>query len=290
MKTIPGDLATVYASKVHTIAWGLKVTRTDAQVFGFTSHNKSATISAVVYDSAPGLQISSLAMSSGFEVDNLELTTIDDGSVFVRSDVLRGLWKNATFYIFKYNFLDVTDGVEPVMAGTFGEVTLRTGSVVAELRGLQQSLQQPIGNPSTKNCRAHFADFPAQNGNNRCGLTAATFTTTGTLTSVTSNQVFTDSGLAGAADYYTDGILTWTSGNNDGTRQKIKAHAVGGVITLVLPMLLTVQVGDTFSIIAGCRKRRDEDCATKFSNVLNFQGEPDRPTTDDITKSPVASV
>jgi hypothetical protein len=45
-------------------------------------------------------------------------------------------------------------------------------------------------------------------------------------------------------------------------------------------------VGDTYSVHAGCRKRLAEDCLAKFDNVLNFQGEPHRPTVDDLTASP----
>jgi uncharacterized phage protein (TIGR02218 family) len=290
VKTIPIALAAHYATNCHTVAYALKITRTDAEVFGFTSHSATVTISGVVYDSAPGLDISGIATAAGFQVDNLELTTLDDGSVFTKSDVISGIWKNADFSIFKYNYKSPSDGIEPVLAGTVGEVRLKKDSVVAELRGLQQYFQQPVGNPSTKTCRAHFADFPTQNGSNRCGLVAATYTTTGTLTSVVGNQDFTDSALAGATDYYTEGILTWTAGNNIGLSQKVKAFTAGGVIKLTLPMVLTVQVGDTFSIIAGCRKRMEEDCSTKFSNQLNFQGEPHRPTTDDLTKNPATSV
>ena len=290
MKTIPVDLAAHYAGTAHTVAFGLRIERTDGEIFGFASHDRSVTISAQVYDADPGVAVSQLVTSAGFAVDNLELTTLDDGSVFTRDDVLSKRWDNAAFYLFKFNWADVTDGIEPCMSGTFGMVTLKKQSVVVELRGLQQYFQQPVGNPSTKTCRAHFADFPTQNGNNRCGLTAATFTTTGTITSVVSNQDFTASALAGATDYYTEGVLTWTAGNNIGLRQKIKTHTTGGVLSLSLPMVLTVQVGDTFSIIAGCRKRMNEDCSTKFSNQLNFQGEPHRPTTDDLTKNPETSV
>jgi uncharacterized phage protein (TIGR02218 family) len=290
VKTIPVALASHYASATHTVAYAILIERTDGEVYGFTSHDQSVTIAAQLYDSAPGLDVSQLVCTAGFAVDNLELTTLDDGTVFTRDDVLSRRWDNASFYLFKFNWNGLTDGVEPCMKGTFGMVTLRKQSVVVELRGLQQYFQQPVGNPSTKTCRAHFADFPTQNGSNRCGLVAATYTTTGTITSVVSNQDFTASALAGATDYYTEGVLTWTAGNNIGLRQKIKTHTTGGVLSLSLPMVLTVQVGDTFSIIAGCRKRMNEDCSTKFSNQLNFQGEPHRPTTDDLTKNPETSV
>jgi hypothetical protein len=33
---------------------------------------------------------------SGFAVDNLELTTLDDGSLFQRDEVVAGVWRNAS--------------------------------------------------------------------------------------------------------------------------------------------------------------------------------------------------
>lgn len=289
MKTIPSALATHYAGNATTVAYFLLIVRTDAQTFAFTSHSRDITIGAQVYSAGPGLDITSITTSAGFDVDNMELTTLDDGSVFSRSDVLSGVWNNASFSITKANWASPSDGVEPVLAGTIGEGKLRQSSIVFELRGLQQYLQQPVGDVSSKSCRAHFADFPSVNNNNRCRLVAATYTFTATVTSVTSNQIFTATALTQAADYFGDGVLTWTSGPNAGLRQKVKVHATGGVLTLSLPMLLTVSVGNAFSIIAGCRKRLTEDCKTKFGNVVNFQGEPHRPTTDDLTKAPEVS-
>jgi uncharacterized phage protein (TIGR02218 family) len=289
VKSIPSALATHYAGNATSIVHFLLITRTDAQVFGFTSHDRDITISSQLYRSAPGLDVTSVVTSAGFDVDNLELTTIDDGSTFSRADVLSGRWKNAKFAIYKGNWTSISDGLEAVLAGTIGEATLKNTSLVFELRGLQQYLQQPVGDVSSKTCRAHFADFPNVNNNNRCRLVAATYTFTATVTSVTSNQVFTATALTQAADYFGEGVLTWTSGPNAGLRQKVRTHATGGVITLSLPMLLTVAVGNAFSIIAGCRKRLTEDCKTKFSNVVNFQGEPHRPTTDDLTQSPDAN-
>ncbi len=53
------------------------------------------------------------------------------------------------------------------------------------------------------------------------------------------------------------------------------------MITLVLPMGSSVQVGDTFTIVAGCDKSR-ETCASKFNNILNFRGFPDVPGVDKL--------
>lgn len=285
--TLPAAYQAHLNGENTTIGYILKLTRADAAVFGFTSAGEDVTIGAVIYSATQGLTISSLASSSGLAVDNLELSTIDDGTLFTRAQILGGVWQNAAFVLSRYNWANSSDGIEPLMAGTIGQVGLREGMVVAELRGLQQYLQQTVGNVTTRTCRARFADFPTPNGSNRCRLTAATFTRAGNVVStVTSALVFTSSGLWTAvptADYYGEGFLTWTSGANIGMSVKVRTYVASGVITLSAPAISTVVVGNTFTVIAGCRKRLTEDCKTKFSNVLNFQGEPHLPGVDKLT-------
>lgn len=277
-----GYLAHIAGSET-TLAYALKITRRDGQVFGFTSHDQDVTISAVDYEAAQGLDVTGIVTTAGLGVDNLELTTLDDGSLFTLAQVLGGLWQGAAFVVFRYNWANTADGTEPLIAGTIGNVTMRSGMVVAELRGLQQYLQQNVGAVSSKTCRARLGDA-------RCGVSLASWTHSGTVTTVTDRQVFRASAMAQAADYFGEGLLTWATGNNAALEMKVKVHASGGNFTLSLPMPAAIQVGDTFSVIAGCRKRLAEDCVTKFSNVLNFQGEPHRPGIDAITAIPAPSV
>ena len=285
--TLPVALQAHLDGENATIGELLRLTRADNTVFGFTSAGEDVTISAVLYSATQGLTISSLASSSGLAVDNLELSTIDDGTLFTRAQILGGVWQNAAFVLSRYNWASPSDGVEPLMAGTIGQVGLREGMVVAELRGLQQYLQQNVGNVTTRTCRARFADFPTPNGSNRCRLVAASFTRTGNVVSaVTSRLVFTSSGLWTAfpnADRYGEGFLTWTAGANIGMSAKVTTYVASGVITLSSPAISPIVNGDTFTIIAGCRKRLTEDCKTKFTNVLNFQGEPHLPGVDKLT-------
>lgn len=276
MKSLPSGLATHYDGRATTLGYLLKITRTDNEVFGWTSADADDVIDGVTYRAAPGLDVTSIEQTSGLSVDALELTTLDDGSTFTRAEILSGVWNNAAFVLAEYNFESPADGVNVLLAGTTGNVTLRTGSVVVELLGLQQYLQQPVGAVTSKTCRARLGDT-------KCTKSLAAFTHTASVTSVASNQVFTASSLGQAADYFGNGLLTWTSGPSAGLSALVRTFASGGVITLSLPMLLTVAVGHSFSIVAGCRKRLAEDCATKFSNVLNFQGEPHLPGIDQLT-------
>lgn len=273
-KVIPIALAAHYALPATTLCTCLKIARGDGVALGFTSLDRSITVSGLTYE--PGFEPSNLVSSSGLAVDNLELTILpdEDGGTVTRADLLAGLWNYATFEVFEVNYLAPTDGINVLKRGATGEVQLRRGAFVVELRGLTQALQQPVGQVISKTCRAHFADFPAQALNAPCRLSAAAWTVAGTLTSVASNQVFTDSARSEAADWFTEGILTFTDGLNAGYRQKVKLHATGGVFTLSLPMPFIVAVGDAYSLIAGCQKRHDVDCRDKFNNILNFQGEP----------------
>ena len=138
--------------------------------------------------------MSSISGSAGFAVDNLELSTLDDGTVFDIADIFNGLWRNAEFLIFRYNWV-TGNVVEDLMAGTIGEASVRLSTIVIEMRGLQQYLQQPIGTVSTKTCRNRLGDA-------RCGVDLYPYTFSGTVTGVTSNYVFTAAGLAQAADYF----------------------------------------------------------------------------------------
>jgi uncharacterized phage protein (TIGR02218 family) len=278
MRTIGAGLLAHYQSGNTALAWGLKITRADAQVFGFTSHQRDVVISGTTYLAGPGLDVSSLAMSAGFGVDNAELTILADDTTFTVESLLSGRWDGAAFEVFRFNWADLTQGRDVIMRGNLGNVTPRAGAFVVELRGLQQYLQQPVGAVSTKTCRARLGDAA-------CGINLASYTVTGTLTGVTSQTVFTDTARTEADHYFAEGTLTWTSGNNDGLSARVRLYAAE-TFTLAVPALGVVQVGDTYSVHAGCRKRLAEDCLAKFDNVLNFQGEPHRPTVDDLTASP----
>jgi uncharacterized phage protein (TIGR02218 family) len=289
VKTIPIAVASNFASGAATPAYALRVTRADGQVFGFTSARKTVLIDGVTYDANQGLDASAIVASAGLETDNLELTTLDDGTLFTHADVVGGVWQGAAFLIFRYNWAVPADGIEPVMAGTFGNVSLKQGAVVVELRGLQQYLQQPVGNVTSKTCRARFADYPRPNGNNRCGLAAGSWTDAHTVGTVTSRRQFqivrTGGGPALANDWLAEGLLTFTTGPNAGCVAKVRSHT-SGVVILATDLPYLPVTGNAFNALAGCRKRLDEDCATKFSNSRRFQGEPHRPTIDSLTASP----
>lgn len=271
---VPTALAANYLLETSTLAIGIRITRTDAAVYGLTTVDKSDTISGVVY--TPGTKVTNIDLQAGLAVDNLNLTLLDDTSLITRIDALEGIWRNAAFLIFEYNYVTPSDGINALISGTFGEITLGLGTITVELRGLQQALQQTVGAVSSKTCRARLGDA-------QCQEPLGPLTVTGTLTGVTSKQVFTDTARTEADDWFGEGLFTFTSGVCAGLTQKVKTYAAD-VFTLSLPMIQLPSVGDSYSVIAGCRKRMPEDCIAKFNNVLNFDGEYHLPGPDAMTK------
>lgn len=80
-----------------------------------------------------------------------------------------------------------------------------------------------------------------------------------------------------ADGYFTQGVVTCTAGANNGLSQSVKLHA-SGVLSMMVPWLLPVAPGDTFSVIRGCDKSQTACAGTKkadgtaTNNLLNYGG------------------
>lgn len=116
-----------------------------------------------------------------------------------------------------------------------------------------------------------------------CGLVKATYTTAGAVTATGPNSQATfTTNLAAAANYYALGVITFTSGANNGLSATVKAHSnTNGTLTLVAPLLSTPATGDTFTIVPGCDKVQ-ATCSSKFSNLAHFGGFPYVPVPETI--------
>ena len=110
-------------------------------------------------------------------------------------------------------------------------------------------------------------------------------TVTGILTSVTSASVFASSARTEPNDTFGAGTIQFTSGPNAGLKAlEIKSFA-GGVITTFEPFYYLPVVGNSYTMVRGCRKRLS-DCQSRVggSNVVNFGGFPWVPTSSTYAK------
>jgi uncharacterized phage protein (TIGR02218 family) len=81
-----------------------------------------------------------------------------------------------------------------------------------------------------------------------------------------------------ASNWFGQGWLTWTSGDNQGGSVRVLAHS-GNRLTLTEPPVLAAKPGDGFRLVAGCDKSF-ATCKAKFANGTNFRGFPHLPGND----------
>lgn len=274
MRSAAAGMITHLGQEVTTLAWCWKVTRTDGQVFGFTTHDRSITLAGVTYSAESGLSASAAQAKAGASVDNLDIAGYVGGPFVTEDDLMAGLWDGAAIEVRVVNWADTTQTVF-MQSGTIGQIKLVDGQFVAEMRGLSQALQQPVGRVMSRRCDADLGDA-------RCGIDLALHTVTGSVTGVTSRQVFAATDLPTLPG----GLLTWTGGANAGRAMEVKS-ASGGTITLSLPMPYDIAVADTYAISAGCDKNLST-CRDVYANAINFRGFPYIPGPDALYQYPNA--
>lgn len=275
-RTLSSNLRAHFASETTTIATLWKVTRQDTTVLGFTNHDADIVYDGVTYMAATGFTPSEIALKDDFSVTNHDVQSILDSSAITEADLLAGVYDYAEIQVMMVNYKAVADGVVILNRGWTGQVQVRDNTFIAEVRGLTQKINQQTGNIYSPLCRAILGDA-------KCTVNLASFTVASEVEEVNSGISFTDSALTQDPGYFTGGEVVWTSGNNDGLRMEVKDF-LSGKITLALPMPYTIEVGDEFDIIAGCDKTHTT-CKTKFSNLLNFRGEPHVPGQDTILET-----
>lgn len=275
------ELKAHFALPVTTIAHLIKFTRTDAEVLAVTpDHDQDIVFDGVTYKSAFGVIPTAAETSSALNVDTMDAT----GSLLAlgvnEADIAAGLWDLCEFEMHRVNYSDLTQGSEFMRSGTIGEISIGRGTFQSELRGKTQKLQQTIGDIVTQSCTADLFDP-------RCGVevTEGIWKFSGeAVTTATSQRQFTISTLAQAADFFTAGKITFTTGANVGLSMEIKQHSSGGVFELQEVMPYAIALGDEMTVYAGCRKRANEDCYTKFNNIIRFRGFNRLPGQDQMFK------
>jgi uncharacterized phage protein (TIGR02218 family) len=122
-----------------------------------------------------------------------------------------------------------------------------------------------------------------------CTLLKSAFTVSGTVgTSPNASQFNTS--LTQADHWFEMGVLTFTSGVNNGFSAAVKTYLhSGGAISLRLPFPATPSAGDTFTVYPGCDGQQ-ATCSGKFSNLAHYRGYPYIPvpetTLDGGTSNP----
>lgn len=277
MKTLDASLAAHLAGGVTTLCHCWRVEPKDGTVLGFTDHDRDLLIAGTTYKAASGFTATAIEDQLGLAVSNLDVDGALSSAAITEDDLNAGLYDDASVIIMRVNWQDVSQRVV-LRSGFLGQVTRGEAAFSAELRGLAAKLDQAAGRVFQRTCAWELGDSRCQ-----IDLGAPASNGSGAVTSVISNFDFTASGIGSfASGIFSRGKIVWATGDNAGLAIEVKSHSQGSPnsrLSLFLPMPRPIQVGDTFSITAGCDKRF-ETCRDRFSNVVNFGGFPHMPGND----------
>lgn len=255
--------------------WQLKLT--DGTVMGFTDSDQDQLYNGTKFIAATGFTASAIETPVDLSDSNLEVEGLISSDGILDTDIEAGRYDFAECWIFKMVPGDADArkyGIVKIRRGWLGQMTIKEGQHVCEIRGLMSLLAQNFVEIYSLECQADFCDT-------RCKLNAADFTDNGKVTSgFGGNMSFGGTitiSTPRPAGFYNFGNVTWLTGKNKGVVSEVK-NWDGTTFALRLPTGYPIALGDTFSVIAGCDKSLTT--CESFQNVINMRGFPYVPGLD----------
>lgn len=263
------------------LCWAVE--RVDGQVMGFTDHDRDLSFDGVVFRAGTGMTARVLEQTTGLSVDNSEAAGALSDAAVTEADLRAGRYDGAALRCWRVNWAAPEERALR-FSGHMGEVTHDAGGFRAELRGLSEAMNRPIGRVIHAGCDAILGDA-------RCGFDLARPGYSGRFAVArVEGAAVLEFDTAGGfeAGWFERGICRVLDGAAAGLRGWVKSDRIlqgRRVVEMWQDFGAEVLAGDSVELVAGCDKRA-VTCREKFDNFLNFRGFPDVPTEDWLTAPP----
>jgi uncharacterized phage protein (TIGR02218 family) len=275
VKNVPEDFAAHLAEEATTTCHCWRVSLRDGVVLGFTEHDEALAFGGVTYLAASGFQASESDSEAGLAASSGEVAGGFSSEAVSEEDLAAGRYDGAKVELFLVNWKEPEQHML-LKVREIGEVTRAGGAFKAELRSFAHQLSQPQGRVYGRRCDAALGDA-------KCGASLAVFQASGAVVSVDRSGRMVVSGLGAFEEgFFRQGKIRFSGGATAGRSFDLDDHAVrDGMVNLSfwLPLEVPPQVGDAFTVTAGCDKTF-ATCKAKFANHLNFRGFPHMPGAD----------
>ena len=262
-----------FAQPLTTLAFAWRVERRDGVTLGFTSHDRDLVIGGLIHAAAPGMLPSAIEKSDGLETDDVRLSAALTSDAFTDDDLLAGRWDGAALTLSAVDWTAPETQPVTLITGEFGEVEIKDNGFAVGLRGPTAVLDGPIVEETSPDCRAQLGD-------RRCRVNLSGRRQVAVLAAGT-DAVLT-LGVALTNNNFVYGTLRWLTGANAGLESRVVANS-GSTVTLRDVPAFAPLPGTRVELIEGCDKRFTT-CSGRFSNAINFRGEPHLPGNDLLTR------
>lgn len=268
------------AGPATSIAYGWRLERSDGVTLGFTSHDRDVMHDGLLLRASPGMQPTTIIASLGLENDGLDVRGALTSDAICGDDLAAGRWDAAYLEIFLFDWTAPDAGRRLLASGELGTISYSGDAFEAEFLGLKHVFDRAVVPQTSPSCRAGFCDAA-------CGLNGQRFRHVATVLGAEGNHLALDMPADVAADGFAYGELRWLEGPNCGLSVDIWASDGRGITLPDAPESAALH-GLRVELMEGCDKQI-ATCAARFSNAINFRGEPYLPGNDLLTRYPGAA-
>lgn len=258
------------------------ITLTNGTVIRYTNAPVNLTVDGNSFKSFT-IKRGGLKHSIGFSVDSLSveiftnsndsISEIISNNLNLPQSIIAGVFDGATLLLKRAyydnptlaNFSTTYKGVINLFYGNISVEEVTKTNIKLEVNAITEIFDRKIPKCLFQgNCTSTVYS-------SACGANKGTATVTGVIDEVSTKQVL-NTNIAHSSDFFTNGTITFTTGNNSLITRTVKKY-VGGVFTLAKSLPHTPVIGDEFNCVAGCNKTASI-CQDKFNNSANFRGFP----------------
>lgn len=275
MKNISKNLQNLLNEENTNFVKCYKFTLNNNTILGFTDYSKN-----IIYDN---IEYKSNSLFENKNINSSDLPIINQNIIygcidedFTENDIKSGKFLNSKFEIFLINYEHPNNGIINLFTGYIKSISIYDNVFIATVCNIIEHINKQITETYSEFCRCKFCD-------SKCSLNKDNYKENGIVNKVINNKNFTTNSekiLSKADNYYNDGIIEFTSGNNKGEKNEIKFFNEGNFI-LKYEMPTNIEINDTFIVYKNCDKSF-YTCSNIFNNAINFRGEPNIPRTEKI--------
>jgi uncharacterized phage protein (TIGR02218 family) len=288
--------------KVHRHCKCWKITRTDATVLRFTTASEEITFNSELYTPVGGANDVAQSKESGMKEANTGFSGIITSDAITTEDLHAGKYRGAKIEEWIVDYMFPFLGYFDYTWYTVREIAYNGSSWQAEMIGAVGKLQQKVGRNAARTCPHVFdddsdCDFATVNPGSQTEWTGVDVVAVSpTYPKGVFQGHYVD--LPGSGNWFSYGIVTFTSGNNSGLHRVIKYYgttepAVSFWFEAIIAFPFDIEVGDLFTAKVGCCRELDNtdanqsclDCVD-HGMVDYFGGYPHMPGTDRMVETP----
>ena len=283
MRFVPPDLQASLDSGATTLAKCWRIKTKAGNSLGFTEHDLPISFDGLIYEPESGFTSTATEAVTGLAPSTHEVSGILDSDRISETDLERGLYDGAEVSVYLVDWKKVDSRIQ-LSRGLIGKVRRSGKTFEAEVTGLGDRLNRPVGRAFVHSCECRLGDP-------KCGvdLSDPLHFGTGLVADVSDGASFVARDLSVfEAGWFSGGKLKWVSGANAGSVAHVKNHSRLDDLALLetwVSAAMEIAPGDAFEVSAGCDKTVSE-CIAKFDNLLNFRGFPHMPGDDQVASYP----